>query len=65
MLSNTRSGDYPECPKALLADCSASGAEEVSKRLQPVLPDTGFSYLEAGTVVGKRRVEEAAHDVHD
>jgi hypothetical protein len=51
--------------KAFLADYGASRAEEESKRLQGVLPDTGFSYLEAGTVVGKWRVEEAAHNVHD
>lgn len=30
-----------------------------------MLLDTGISYLEARTVIRKRRVEEAAHDVHD
>lgn len=47
--------------KAFLADYHSSQAWEVS-----VLQlRTRLSYLEAGTVIRKRRVEEAAHDVHD
>lgn len=56
MLGNTGAGAFPERRKGLPSRCSPSDqAEGVS----------GFSYLEAGTVIRKRGVEEAAHDVHD
>lgn len=62
MLSSTGHGDSPKCPKGLpsrLPLIPGMGGK------RPTAEDSGLSYLEAGTVIRKRRVEEAAHDVHD